>query len=133
MFPYQNYFSRGVAILLKDHTLCKSLVKKAILWSDSIDRVHTRQGNVREIYFFPGQGIVREFYDVSGKNEICKNVREKSGNFTFQPDEDRMFGPNVFFLAKFIKFAVPILSGKFEFTSEKSQGNVREFWSILNV
>ena len=67
------------------------------------------------------------------KMKFCKNVREKSGNFTLQPDEDRTFGSNVFFLAKFIKFAVPILSGKFEFTSEKSQGNVRDFWSILNV
>ena len=67
-----------------------------------------------------------------GKMKFCKNVREKSGNFTFQPDEDSMLS-NVFFLAKFIKFVVPILSGKFEFTSEKSQGNVREFRSILNV
>ena len=31
--------------------------------------------------FFQGQGIVREFHDVSGKNEILPNVRELSGKF----------------------------------------------------
>ena len=43
------------------------------------DRVHIRQGNVREM-FFQGQGIVREFCDVSGENEMLQkcqgNVRE---------------------------------------------------------
>ena len=33
-----------------------------------------------------------------GKMKFCKNVREMSGNFTFQPDEAGMFGPNVSFL-----------------------------------
>ena len=33
-----------------------------------------------------------------GKMKFCKKVREVSGNFTFQPDEARMFGPNAFFL-----------------------------------
>ena len=32
--------------------------------------------------------------------KFCKNVREMSGNFTFQPDEAGMFGPNVFFFPK---------------------------------
>ena len=54
-----------------------------------------------------------------------------SGNFTFQPAEIRIFSPNV--LAKLMKFVAPILSGKFEFMSGKSHGNVREFWSVLNV
>ena len=48
------------------------------------------QGNLN---FF--KGIVREFCDVSGKNEILQKM---SGNFTFQPDEARMFGPGVSFL-----------------------------------
>ena len=30
-----------------------------------------------------------------GKMKSCKNVREMSGNFTFQPDEAGMFGPDV--------------------------------------
>ena len=33
-----------------------------------------------------------------GKMKFCKNVREMSGNFTFQPDEARMFGTDMFFL-----------------------------------
>ena len=41
---------------------------------------YTRQGNVREIKFFQGQGIVREFYDLSGNNELLSNIREMSGN-----------------------------------------------------
>ena len=68
-----------------------------------------------------------------GKMKCCKNVREMSENFAFRPDEARMFGPRYIFLAKFIKFPALILSWKFEFMSGKSQGNVREFWSILNV
>ena len=50
--------------------------KNCVNW----DRVHTCQGNVREISVFQGQGIVREFYVVSVKNECllkCQgNVRE---------------------------------------------------------
>ena len=69
--------------------------------------------------FFQGQGVVREFCDVSGKNEI---LQEMSRNFTFQPDEAMMFGPDVIFFLIFIKFAVWILSGKFEFMWGKSQG-----------
>ena len=33
-----------------------------------------------------------------GKMKFCKNVWEMSVNFTFQPDEARMFGTNIFFL-----------------------------------
>ena len=68
-----------------------------------------------------------------GKMKFCKNVREMSGNFTFQPDEAGVFGPDVSFFAKFIKFSAPILSGKFEFVSRKCQGIVREVWSVLHV
>ena len=57
-----------------------------------------------------------------GKMKFCKNLREMSGNFTFWPDEARMFGPRYVFLAKFIKFPALILSWKFDFTSRKSQG-----------
>ena len=64
--------------------------------------------------------------------KFCKNVREMSGNFTFQPDEAGMFCPNVSFFAKFIKFSAPILSGKFEFVSGKCQGIVRDFGLLLN-
>ena len=71
--------------------------------------IHVREMSGK-FKFFQGQGIVREFCDVSGKNEILqKNVREMSVNFTFQPDEAGMFGPDVSFFAKFIKFSAPIL------------------------
>ena len=65
----------------------------------SKNRVHTCQGNVREIYFFfkvrelSGNFVMRQ-----RKTKFCKNVREMSGNFTFQPDEARIFGSNIFFL-----------------------------------
>ena len=43
------------------------------------------QRNARETYFFfQGQGIVKGFYDLSGKMKFCQNVREMSGSFTFQ-------------------------------------------------
>ena len=51
------------------------------------ETLFTRTGFIRvremsgKFKFFEGQGIVREFYVVSGKNE-CLNVREMSGNFT---------------------------------------------------
>ena len=48
--------------------------------------------------FFQGQRIVKEFCDVSGKNEILQKCQGISGNFTFLPDEARMFGPDVSFL-----------------------------------
>ena len=32
-----------------------------------------------------------------GKMKFCKKVREMSGNFTVQPDEAGMFGPDVSF------------------------------------
>ena len=35
-------------------------------------------------FFFQGQGIVTEFYDLSGKMKFCQNVRDMSGKFTFQ-------------------------------------------------
>ena len=45
--------------------------------------------------FFQGEGSVREFCDVSGKNEMLQKCQEK---FTFQPDEAGIFGLDVFFL-----------------------------------
>ena len=33
-----------------------------------------------------------------GKMKFCKNIREMSGNVTFQPNEAGMFGPDVSFL-----------------------------------
>ena len=47
--------------------------------------------------FFQGQGIVREFCDVSGKNEIMQKCQGYVGEFTFQPDEAGVFGPDVSF------------------------------------
>ena len=38
--------------------------------------VATGQGKVREKQFFQGQGIFREFQNLSGKFEILKIVRE---------------------------------------------------------
>ena len=45
------------------------IMAKAVSSCLAIIRVHTRQGNVRKFKFFQGQGIVRDFYVVSGKNE----------------------------------------------------------------
>ena len=60
--------------------------------------------HIREIKFF---SLVRELLGNSvmcqGLMKFCKSVREISGNFTYQPDEARMFGPDIF-VAKFIKF-----------------------------
>ena len=50
-----------------------------------------------------------------------------SFNFRIQSDEARMFGPTLFFLLNSENLG--LLSEKFEFMSEKSRGNVREFWS----
>ena len=87
----------------------------------------------RNLFFFKVKELSGNSVICQGKMKCCKNVREMSENFTFRPDEARMFGPRYIFLAKFIKFLALILSWKFEFMSGKSQGNVREFWSILNV
>ena len=55
-----------------------------------------------------------------------------SGNFTCPPDEVRIFGSDAFFLLNSENFQL-LYCQRFEFTSGKSQGNVREFWSILIV
>ena len=39
---------------------------------------------------------------MSEKNEILQKCQ--GGNFTFQPDEARMFGPDVFFLQNLSNF-----------------------------
>ena len=91
--------------------------------------IHAREMSGK-FKFFQGQGIVREFCDVSGKNEILQ--RKCQGILYFSLDEAGMFGPDVFFV-KFMKCLAPVLSGKFEFVSGKCQGIVREFWSVLNI
>ena len=63
--------------------------------------------------FFQGQGIVREFYVVSVKNEIllkCQgNVREMSGNFTSY-NLYQMMRNNSMARAVFLKFLVNLSS-----------------------
>ena len=59
---------------------------------------------------------------MSGKNEILQKYQGNVREFSFRPDEARMFGPRYIFLAKFIKFPALILSWKFEFMSGKCQG-----------
>ena len=41
---------------------------------------------------------------MSGKNEILQKFREMSWNSTFQHDEARMFGPDIFFLLNLPNF-----------------------------
>ena len=68
--------------------------------------------------FFQGQGIVREFCDVSGKNEILQKCQE----FYILTWWSWNVWSRCIFFAKFIKFSAPILSGKFELVSGKCQG-----------
>ena len=58
-------------------------------------RVHTCQGNLN---FFKVRELSGNSVMCQGKMKFCKNVREMSGNFTFQPGEAGMFGPDVSFL-----------------------------------
>ena len=74
------------------------------------------QGNLD---FFKVRELSGNYVMGQGRMKFCKNIKEMSGNFTFQPDEAGMFG---IFLAKLIKFSATILSGKFEFVSGKCQG-----------
>ena len=62
---------------------------------------------------------------MSGKNEILQKCQ---GILHFSLMKLGCLIP-MYFFAKFIKFLAPVMSGKFEFVS----GNVREFWSVLNV
>ena len=48
--------------------------------------------------FFQGQELSGNSVMCQGKMVFCKNFREVSGSFTYQPDEAGMFGPDVFFL-----------------------------------
>ena len=57
------------------------------------------------------------------------NFQRMSGNFLFQPDEAGMFGPNVFFLLISWHFRLQYCQGNLYL----GQGNVREFWLVLNV
>ena len=46
---------------------------------DSLTRVAMRQGKVREIKFFQGQGIVRVFCELSGKFENIGKCQDYRG------------------------------------------------------
>ena len=83
--------------------------------------------------FFQGQGIVREFCDVSGKNEILQKCQGNVREFYISAWWSWDVWSRCIFFAKFINFLAPILSGKFEFVSGKFQEIVREFWSVLHV
>ena len=52
------------------------------------------QGN----FFFMIRELSGNSMMCQGEKKICKNIRKMSGNFTFQPYEARMFGPDVSFL-----------------------------------
>ena len=56
--------------------------------------------------FFQGQGIVREFCDVSGKNEILQKCQGNVKEFYISADEAGMFGPDVSFLLNSPKFSL---------------------------
>ena len=121
-----NCIDFSMQIQMSTHNMClyKEVDKKYtgcnLKTTELLDyRVHTCQGNAREI---KKNFKVREFCDVSGKNEIlqkCKGIIH--------------FWSRCIFFAKFVKFLAPVISGKFEFVSGKCQGIVREFWSVLNV
>ena len=63
------------------------------------------------------------------ENEIWEKFREMSWNSTFQHDEARMFGPDIFFLLNLSNFRLWYCHGNLNLC----QGNVRAFWSFLNV
>ena len=52
------------------------------------------QGN---LFFFKVRELSGNSVMCQGKMKVCKNVREMSGNFTFRPDEARMFGALIYF------------------------------------
>ena len=94
--------------------------------------IHVREMSGK-FKFFQGQGILREFCDMSGKDEILQKCL---GILHFNLMKLECLIPMYFFFfffccffffVKFIKFSAPILSGKFEFVSWKCQGIVREF------
>ena len=68
-----------------------------------------------------------------GKMKFCKKCQGNVMEFYISARLSRNVWSRFIFLAKFIKFPALILSWKFEFTTGKSQENVREFWTILNV
>ena len=66
-----------------------------VSWKLANFRVHTLQGN---LFVFKVRELSGNFVMCKGKMKFCRNVNEMSGNFTFQPDEAGMFGPDIFFL-----------------------------------
>ena len=92
--------------------------------------IHVREMSGK-FKFFQGQGILREFCDMSGKDEILQKCL---GILHFNLMKLECLIPMylffclfvcffflfffcLFFFVKFIKFSAPILSGKFEFVS----------------
>ena len=84
----RQYFPKFMRLLRADNSHANSLKSGFI---------HIREMSGRFNFF---QAMVREFCDVLGKNEILQKCRGMSRNFTFQHDQVRMFGPDVFFLLK---------------------------------
>ena len=59
--------------------------------------IHIRENSGRFIFFKPKE-LSGNSVMFQGKMKFCKDVREMSRNVTFQHDQVRMFGPDVFFL-----------------------------------
>ena len=57
-----------------------------------------------------------------GKMKFCKIIREMSGNFTFQLDKTRIFGPYVSLLLNSTNFWLKYCQGNLNLC----QGNVRK-------
>ena len=65
---------------MQNYPACKELIYLTL--SCHCIRVHTRQGNVREFFFFKVRELSGNFMLCQGKMNVFKNVREMSGNFT---------------------------------------------------
>ena len=98
-------------------------VVEHVVWSGSTlsGFIHVREMSGK-FNFFQGQGIVREFCDVSGKNESLQKCQGNVREFYILTWWSWNVWPRCIFFAKFKKFSAPILSGKFEFVSGKCQG-----------
>ena len=72
--------------------------------------------------FFQGQGIVREFFDMSGKNEILQKCQGNVRKFYISACWNWDVWSRCFLFANFIKFSAPVPWGKFEFVSGNCLG-----------
>ena len=86
-------------------------------------------GKCQEKFFFKVRDLSGNSVMCQGKMKFCKNVRKMSENFTFQPDEARIFDPDVSSLLHSLNFLLQYCQGNLNL----HQGNVREFWSVLIV